>query len=764
MLDVKTWSTEWGGRTLTVEVGKMALQATASCTVRYGDTVMLATVVQSDRLGPGDYFPLMVSFEEKLYAAGKIKGSRFIKREGRPSDESILSGRVIDRALRPLFDDRMRNNIQVVVTALSVDQENDAAIVGLIAASCVLSISPIPWNGPLGATRIGKKDGKLILNATREEIKTGDLDLVVAGTTEKLVMVEAAANELSEDEMYEAMKWGGEQLSPIIDLVNKMVKELGVEKNLVEDILADTGVSNEEQTAVTELTRSFVASLADTMIFDSPKVTRKERQDMVKAVKAAAKQHLFDKGISEDLWGAGLDHIKDFIANQITLRILDKKQRLDGRSLTEVRDLLSEIDLLPRVHGTGMFMRGDTQVLSIVTLGSPGDVQTLDTMEEDGTKRYMHHYNDAPYTYGDARPMRGPSRRAIGHGALAERALEPVLPAVEDFPYTIRVMSEVMGSNGSSSMASTCGSSLSLMAAGVPIKKAVAGIAMGLASDETDRWEVLTDLQDVEDGKGGMDFKIAGTRDGITAMQMDTKTHGVNWDIVKQTVTQSHDAIAHILSTMESAIAEPRADLSEYAPRIETVVIDPDKIRDIIGPGGKTINKIIADTGVQIDIEQDGRVIITSNDQEGMKQALEIVHNLTKEVLAGEIYDGTVVRLEDFGAFVNILPNKDGLVHVSEIAWERTNKPGDVLKLNDKVQVKVKEVDNLGRVNLSIKALKDKPEGYQPPPPRESRGFSGGKKPGGHHRGPRKDGPRKDSPKKDAPPVKKGFFGRKKDA
>ncbi len=405
----------------------------------------------------------------------------------------------------------------------------------------------------------------------------------------------------------------------------------------------------------------------------------------------------------------------------ISERILDKEQRLDGRKITEIRELQSAVDLLPRVHGTGMFMRGDTQVLSIVTLGSPGDVQTLDSMEMEGTKRYMHHYNDAPFTYGDTRPMRGPSRRAIGHGALAERALEPVLPEEADFPYAIRVVSEVMGSNGSSSMASVCGSTLSLMAAGVPIKKPVAGIAMGLASQglyatvgvENPRWKVLTDLQDIEDGNGGMDFKIAGTCDGITAIQMDTKTSGLTFDIVKQTIAQSSEARLQILDQMAGTIAEPRADLSEYAPRIVTIQIDPEKIRDVIGPGGKVINKIIDDTGVQIDIEQDGRVMVTSSDAEGMKQAIETITALTKEVEAGEIYDGTVVRLEDFGAFVQILPNKDGLVHVSEIAWARTNKPSDVLKLGDKVKVKVKEIDNLGRVNLSMKALLPKPEVHE---------------------------------------------------
>jgi len=424
-----------------------------------------------------------------------------------------------------------------------------------------------------------------------------------------------------------------------------------------------------------------------------------------------------------------LNNIKEYVAEVITKRILDKDERLDGRSLTEIRELLSEVDILPRVHGSALFMRGDTQVLSVTTLGAPGQVQTLDSMEEEGTKRYMHHYNDGPYSYGEAKPMRGPSRRAIGHGALAERALEPVLPPAEEFPYAMRVVSEVMGSNGSSSMASTCASSLTLMAAGVPIKKAVAGIAMGLASDKKGNWKILTDLQDVEDGPGGMDFKIAGTKDGITAVQMDTKTHGLTWDIVEETLKRSKDARAEILAVMNKIIAEPRADLSPYAPRIITIQIDPEKIREVIGPGGKIINKIIEDTGVQIDIEQDGRVMVTSNDAEGMQKAIQIIKSLTREVEAGETFEGTVVRLEDFGAFVQILPNKDGLVHVSEISWERTNKPSDALKLGDKVNVKVKEIDNLGRVNLSMKALLTRPEGAQDysdsRPPRSGGGRGG---------------------------------------
>lgn len=724
MLDVKKWAIEWGGRTLSIEVGRLALQASGSCTVRYGDTMLLATVVQGETEREGiDYFPLVVDFQEKLYAAGKIKGSRFIKREGRPSDESVLVGRLIDRAIRPLFDERVRNDVQVVLTALSIDGENDATVAAFIAASVALSVSPVVWGGPIAAARIGRKDGKLILNATVKEIDESDLDLMVAGTPDKLVMAEAGASEVAEEDMLAAMKWGCAELKPVLDLILQIQKEAGEEKFSAPKAADDLeNVADDAEEQVRQATRAFVESVSDSMIWNSRKINRRDRKAMVHAIEEGLAGHLTQLGLAEEAHAAGLKKVKEYIAEVVGRRILDKKERLDGRSLTDVRELNIEVDTVPRVHGCAMFMRGDTQALSIVTLGAPGDVQTLDSMEEEGKKRYMHHYFDAPFTYGEAGFMRGPSRRAIGHGALAERALEPVLPPEETFPYAIRVVSEILGSNGSSSMASVCGSSLSLMAAGVPITKPVAGIAMGLASDNSGRFEVISDLQDVEDGPGGMDFKIAGTRDGVTAMQMDTKTKGLSWDIVEQTLRQAREGRAKILDAMAAVIPSPRAELSQYAPRIETIMIDPDKIRDVIGPGGKIINKIIEETGVQIDIEQDGRVMVTSSDAEGMKKAVQIIHELTKEVMAGEIYEGKVVRIEDFGAFVQILPNKDGMVHVSEIAWERVNRPGDVLNMGDVVKVQVKEIDSLGRVNLSIKALIPRPEGYVDGPPRPPRG------------------------------------------
>lgn len=739
-MSVKQWSLNWGGRTLIVETGKFAKQTNASCTVRFGDTVLLATVVRSKNTRDGiDYFPLMVNFEERLYAAGKIKGSRFIKREGRPSDDAILSGRLVDRSIRPLFDESIRNDIQVILTALSYDGENDPQIPALIAASIVLSLSNIPWNGPIGGVRVGKVAGAWKVNPTFAERETGEGDIIVAGSADKVVMVEGAVREIPESEVIEAMQLGAKILGPLVDFIKKIQAEVGEPK-----IIPTAEVSEKEQLIRTyeAEAKALVAAHVDDWIFDSAKKGRSERIAMVEKFSAAIAAMMTAKEVPVDAQKVVLGRVKIYVEQHITQRIIEKEQRLDGRSLTDIRDLNIEVALLPRTHGSGMFTRGDTQVLSIVTLGAPGDVQTLDTMEEDTTKRYMHHYNDTPATYGETGPLRGPGNRAIGHGALAERALEPVLPPEEEFPYAIRVVSEVLGSNGSSSMASSCGSTLALMDAGVPIKKPVAGIAMGLASDEKGAWKVLTDLQDIEDGPGGMDFKITGTRDGVTAIQMDTKTSGLSWDIVKQTFAQSKDARVRILDAMAKVIAAPRPELSPYAPRIVTIVINPDKIRDVIGPGGKMINKIIAETGVSIDIEDDGRVFVTSDDAAQMEKAVQWIKDLTREVVAGETFEGTVVRLEDFGAFVNVLPGQDGLVHVSEIAWERTNKPSDVLKIGDKVKVVVKEIDNLGRINLSMKALLPQPEGYQdrpafdrPPRNGGGRGFGGGGGRGGFRNG-----------------------------
>ncbi len=730
---VKDWSMEWGGRKLSVETGKLALQANASCMVSYGDTVFLATATMSKNTRDGiDFFPLMVNFEEKLYAAGKIKGSRFIKREGRPTDEAILSGRLVDRAIRPLFDENMRNDVQVILTALSFDGEVDSQIPAMIAASIALSISPIPWKGPIGGVRVGQVDGRWKINPTIIERLTSNVDIVVAGTPEKVIMVEAGCKETAEQDVIEAMQFGAQEMAPLIDFIKKIQKEIGQPKLNLEENKNEQAVALEQ---AEEAADALIASHVDDWIFNSPKIDRRQRVTLIEQFSEAIKQMLEEKETDETVMKIVMGRVKVYVEKYITEQILKHNQRLDGRGITDVRPLSGEVGLLPRTHGTGMFMRGDTQVLSVVTLGAPGDVQTLDTMEEEGTKRYMHHYSDTPATYGETGPLRGPGNRAIGHGALAERALEPMLPAENDFPYAMRVVSEVLGSNGSSSMASVCGSTLALMDAGVPIKKPVAGIAMGLASDKSGKWKVITDLQDVEDGPGGMDFKIAGTADGVTAIQMDTKTEGLSWDIVKQTFAQSKEARLKILGFMKTIIAEPRAEMSKYAPRIVTININPDKIRDVIGPGGKMINKIIAETGVSIDIEDDGRVFVTSSDSVGMEKAVQWVKELTHEVTAGEVYDGTVVRLEDFGAFVQVLPGQDGLVHVSEIAWTRTNSPSDVLHIGDVVKVVVKEIDSMGRINLSMKQLLPKPDGFvdQPRferPPRSGGGFGGGR--GGH--------------------------------
>lgn len=742
-METKRFTTTWAGRPLTVEVGRFAQQASGSCTVQYGDTTVLATACMSDNVRDEiDYFPLMVEFEERLYAAGKIKGSRFIKREGRPTDEAVLSGRLVDRSIRPLFDKLMRNDLQVVLTVLSLDEESDPNVASMIAASVALTISEIPWRGPIGGVRIGRVNNEWIVNPSYKQREEGTLDLFVAGSDTKVTMIEAGAREVSEADMITAVDLAREQLKPIVAFITEIQSALGVVKRDPTAKLSPEKIADREaRLAVLKTAQEFMHSIADKYMFSGgPKSYKHERKAAFSAMAAELEKHLIAQNTDAKLLSFALAQVKYIVDAEATRAILEKGVRIDGRSLTQVRPLKIEVGVLPRTHGTGHFMRGETQVLSIVTLGSPGDEQTLDTMEFDAKKRYMHHYNFPPFSVGEVKPMRGPGRREIGHGALAERALEYLIPPKEEFPYTIRVVSEVLGSNGSSSMASTCGSTLALMDAGVPIKKHVAGLAMGLASDEHGNWKVLTDLQDLEDGDGGMDFKITGTRDGITAIQMDTKTDGLTPEIIAQTFAQARDGRMDIINQMAAVIPAARPDLSPFAPRIETIMIPVDKIREVIGPGGKVINEIIDKTGVQIDIEQDGRVMVTSSDAAGMAQALTIIKNIVREVEAGETFTGKVVRIEDFGAFVNLLPNKDGLVHVSEIDWRRIDRPSDVLKIGDEVKVLVKEIDQMGRVNLSMKALKPKPEGYVEQPredrgPRPSRpgGFGGGR-PGGRPR------------------------------
>ncbi len=701
----KEFSLEWGGRTLTIQTGLLAQQANGSCSVRYGDTVVLCTATMGGIREGLDFFPLQVDFEERMYASGKIKGSRFIKREGRPTDEAILSGRLIDRAIRPLFDDRMRNEIAVVSTVFSHDLENDADIPGLIGAACALTISDIPWDGPIAALRIGRIDGKFILNPTYAEIAEGDLDLVVAGANGKTIMLEAGAEQISEADAYEAIAWAQEQLMPVIDLIKKVKVSVGKTKT---DILSpktdEEKADAEEREKLHTMAREFMATKKATTLFAEPLKTKVDRKNAIARLKIETDAYLKEQSISKENRKKALESADEFIDSEITRMILEEGRRADGRALDEIRELGVDIRLMPRTHGSGLFQRGSTQVLSLVTLGSPGMEQLIDTMEFSTKRRFFHHYNFPSYSVGETKGNRGPGRREIGHGALAERALQAVMPDREKFPYTIRIVSEVLGSNGSSSMGATCGSTLALMDAGVPISAPVAGIAMGCASDETTgKFRVITDLQDLEDGDGGMDFKVAGTRTGITAIQMDTKTHGIPLDIVKTTLIEAKTARLKILDTIEATIPTSRIELSKWAPRIESFHISPERIRDVIGPGGKIINEIIAQTNVQIDIEDSGLVMITSSNSESMRKAVDWVKQLTREIAVGEIFEGPVTRILDFGAFVEISPKQEGLVHISEIAPDRINKVTDVLDIGDMVKVKVYEIDSMGRINLSIK-------------------------------------------------------------
>ncbi|MCK4744708.1 polyribonucleotide nucleotidyltransferase [Candidatus Parcubacteria bacterium] len=695
---------EWAGRKLAVETGKMANQADSSFRVQYGDTVVLATVVRSKNMRAEiDYFPLMVDYEEKLYAAGKIKGSRFIKREGRPTDEAVLNGRMIDRAIRPLFNDKDRNDIQVILSVLSVDQENVPAVVGLIAASLALSTSQINWAGPIGGVRIGRIDNNFIVNPTYEERENGDLDLVVAGTAEKVIMIEAGAEEISEEDMFKAIEFAKTQIAPVVEFINKIKEQFPVVEKI--EIL------EKEKQEWEPVLEKFLAENLNKYLFDKSLATKSKRKQQVEELKKATENFLQSKNLEEDEIKTALKKIDKKTEAAVSEAILNEKKRVDGRAINEIRKLEAEVGILPRTHGSALFDRGQTQSLSVVTLGGPGDEQILEGIEGDSTKRYMHHYNFPPFSVGETGFMRGPGRRDIGHGALAEKALWPVLPNKEEFPYTIRVVSETLSSNGSSSMASVCGSSLSLMDAGVPLKKAVAGIAIGLASNEDmSKWQVITDIQDLEDGKGGMDFKVAGTKDGITAIQLDTKTGGLNSEIIREALKQGGEALKNILEVMKSAIPETRKEMSPYAPRIISFKINPDKIRSVIGPGGKMINQIIDETGVSIDIEDDGMVFVCSTDQESSKKAIDWIKDIVREAKVGETFQGTVVKIMDFGAFVNILPNQDGMVHISELAHNRVEKVGDVVKIGDVIPVKVIEIDNMGRVNLSLKATQPIPD------------------------------------------------------
>lgn len=698
----KVFETEIGGKTFSLETGVLAQQANASVVCRYGDTVVLATAVVASGQRDGiEYLPLMVDYEERLYAAGKIKGSRFIKREGRATDEAVLTARLIDRAVRPLFDDAMRNDIQVILTVLSIDQENDPDIPALIAASAVLHASSIPWQGPIAGIRIGRINGEWVINPSYEARSKSELDLVVAGTHDKVIMIEAGAVEVSEDVMAQAVEFSMKHLGKICAFVEEYRAAVGQEKKSYR-VEADEGEDTLTQDLLDSV-QGWLKEKAPEYLTTGIKETKQSRKAAAARMKDALEAYLLEKQVGKEKRKKAADLVDEYAEAEVTRAILEEEKRVDGRALDQIRPLVSEVGLLPRTHGSGLFSRGETQVLSIVTLGSPGDEQTLDGMEVAGKKRYMHHYNFPPYSVGEVKPLRGPGRREVGHGALAEKALLPVLPSKEDFPYTIRVVSEVLGSNGSSSMGSTCGSTLALMDAGVPISAPVAGIAMGLASREDGAYKVLTDLQDLEDGKGGMDFKIAGTKKGITAIQLDTKTNGLTMEIVRETLTAGHAARVRILEVMGLAIASPRPELSKYAPRIISFMINPEKIRDVIGPGGKIINEIIDKTGVQIDIEQTGQVMVTSTSEEGSAEAVAWIKRLTREVKVGEIFEGRVTRIMDFGAFVEVLPRQEGLIHISELAPYRVRQVTDIVKLGQVIPVKVIGIDEQNRINLSLK-------------------------------------------------------------
>lgn len=749
-MDVKRFEVLWSGKTLSLEIGKIANQANGAVVARYGDTVVLATAVMSGRTREGiDYFPLMVDLEEKLYAAGMIKSSRFMKREGRPSDDAILTGRMIDRALRPLFDERIRNDVQVIVSVLSVDQENDSDIPGFAAASAALAISDIPWAGPIAASRVGRiasddaDRAEWVLNPTFAAREKSALDVVVAGTPDRVIMLEAGAKQVPEETIAEAIEFGQKHLAPVIELVTTVQKEVGKPKRpIVAPPTEDETKARQELAAVLEDAKSHVLPKIREALFANPKLNKSERAQAKGELAKHIDAYLTDKGVGKDKREKVVLALKEWIEAEVMSAIINDEKRVDGRRLNEVRPLSVETSVLPRVHGSGLFSRGDTQVMSVVTLGAPGDVQLIEGIEWSGKKRYFHHYNFPPFSVGECGPLRGPGRRDIGHGALAEKAITPVLPEVEPFPYTIRVVSEVLASNGSSSMASTCGSSLALMDAGVPIAAGVAGVAMGLASADPQapekKYKIITDIQDLEDGKGGMDFKVAGSRTGITAIQLDTKTVGLTQKMVRETLTAGREARMKILDAMDAIIASPRAELSPFAPRIVSFRINPDRIRDVIGPGGKVINEIIDKTGVDIDIENDGLVMITSTNAESMQKAVEWVKNLTREVKVGEVFKGKVTRLMDFGAFVEILPKQEGLVHISELADARVGRVQDVVNAGDDVTVKVIEIDSMGRINLSIRQAA-RPDAPPTPPQRSGPPRSG--RPNGGDRGPRRGFP-----------------------
>ncbi|WP_426950337.1 polyribonucleotide nucleotidyltransferase [Bacillus mycoides] len=688
----QVFSIDLAGRQLTIETSQLAKQANGAVLVRYGDTAVLSTATASKEPKNVDFFPLTVNYEERLYAVGKIPGG-FIKREGRPSEKAILASRLIDRPIRPLFADGFRNEVQVVSIVMSVDQDCSSEMAAMLGSSLALSISDIPFEGPIAGATVGRINGEFVINPTVEQQEQSDMHLVVAGTKDAINMVEAGADQVPEETMLEAIMFGHDEIKRLIAFQEEIVQAVGKEKTAVKLYEVDADLNQA------------VREMAETDMHSAIQVHEKHaREDAISVVKKRVIEHYEAEEADADTLGQVSEILYKIVKEEVRRLITVEKIRPDGRKGDEIRPLASEVGILSRTHGSGLFTRGQTQALSICTLGALGDVQILDGLGVEESKRFMHHYNFPSFSVGETRPMRGPGRREIGHGALGERALEPVLPSEKDFPYTVRLVSEVLESNGSTSQASICGSTLAMMDAGVPLKAPVAGIAMGLVKSG-EHYTILTDIQGMEDHLGDMDFKVAGTAKGVTALQMDIKIDGLSREILEEALQQAKVGRMHILNHMLSVIAEPRIELSAYAPKIITMAINPDKIRDVIGPSGKQINKIIEETGVKIDIEQDGTVFISSINQEMNEKAKKIIEDIVREVQVGEIYLGKVKRIEKFGAFVELFSGKDGLVHISELALERVGKVEDVVKIGDEISVKVIEIDKQGRVNLSRKVL-----------------------------------------------------------
>ncbi len=691
-----TWKTDFAGAELEFESGKVAKQANGAVTVKYGDSMVLVTATMSEPREGINYLPLMVNYEERVYSIGKIPGS-VNRREGRPRDFATLTARLIDRPLRPLFPDGMRHDIQVITTVLSVDKDHEPDIIAMNGASAALTLSDIPFDGPIGGVKVGLVDGELVLNPTEEERKNSKLDLTVAGTEEAVSMVEAGADEVEEEVILDAIDLAHEEIKKIVRFQKKMQEEAGLEK---QDISLVNNVDEKIEKLISDFATNRLREAINT-------VKKQERGEQIDELKEDAKEYLAGKledyAEKEEEYNKMVEAAFDDLTKKLVRKmIIEDGKRPDGRSYDDIRPIWCEVGNLPRAHGSAIFTRGETQALSVVTLGASSDEKTIFGLGEDETKRYMHHYNFPPYSVGETNPLRSPGRREIGHGHLGERALKPMIPSKEEFPYTIRVVSEVLESNGSSSQASICGSTLSLMDAGVKIKQPVSGIAMGLIK-EGDDYAVLSDIQGMEDHYGDMDFKVAGTPNGITALQMDIKIGGLSKDILRNALNKARKGRLYILDKMLEVIDEPRENLSEHAPLIMTMQIDPEKIRHVIGPGGKMINKIIDETDARIDIEDDGTIFILAEGQENGQKAKKMIDDLTREVEVGEVYEGKVVKIMNFGAFVEILPGKEGLVHISNIADRHINEVSDVLSEGDEIRVKVIKIDNKDRINLSMK-------------------------------------------------------------